>query len=1038
MNRRQQGGAMKASVWQAAVRTTADPIRAEQGFAQLAEAGTAAVLDTLTEDHARIIAALFAGSQAMSLLLLKHPEWISSLLTPENLAYPRQEQGLRREVHGWLEPALKARDYPAAFTKLREFKQREMLRIAARDLARLGDGPGITREISNVADVCLGATLQLCRQQLTERLGTPYHQDADSSWQPTQFAVMGLGKLGGQELNYSSDVDVIFVYSEEGQVFKEPPRKGAAATERALTNHQFFKRLAEAFIAEVARSTPQGMLYRIDLRLRPEGDAGPLVRSFASYETFYAQWGQTWERMMLLKARCVAGDAAIAAEFLEMVQPFRYPRSLGEGTLREIAGMKTRIENEVVKSGEMERNVKLGRGGIREIEFIVQTAQILNSGRIPFLQGAQTLPMLEKLAEYKLLSDGEARDLASAYCFLRDVEHRVQMENNLQTHTIPVDPKARERLARLMGFPKLKAFDAALKRHNQRVRELYEKLVKVEVSDTASPFPKWFRGAEAQWKAILQEHRFRDVEKSFRLLNELANGPGYVHVSQRTTELAMELIPRILALCAQPAAGHASPVPPASSANPKGKASLAASRTGASSRSEPPFRPARSGAGVGLKTGPATVLSDPDRVLARLDSFISAYGGRATLFETWTRHPQLFELLLLLFDRSEFLAEMAIRTPDLVDELVLSGRLGRKKTTDEILAELRHGRDDADQRLWIRRYHQAEFMRIGLRSILGLADHEHNLLELSALADACVEYALEVSLRKHKCKSAPLVIIGLGKLGGRELNYGSDLDIMFVAGDKARKDLPKIQKVAVEVMDLLSSPTELGIAFVTDARLRPDGEKGLLVNTLGAYDEYYRRRAQLWEIQSLTRTRPVAGDRQLGEQFQSLATELTNFKWFAEQQAEAAPACYTPDWKQQVARMRARIEKERTPAGQDALAFKTGSGGVMDAEFIAQAMCIENGWHEANTLCALQRIRGDKVLAPQDADKLIENYRQLRRLEGILRRWSFEGEVVLPVDPEAYYRVAVRCGFQTAEAFRDALARWRKAIREVYLKVFPS
>jgi glutamate-ammonia-ligase adenylyltransferase len=1029
---------MKAPFWQAVVRATADPVRAEHGFAQLAEAGAAPVIEALSEEHARIVASLVAGSEAMTVLLLKHPEWITSLLTPENLAYPRQEQGLRREVQAWLGPALSARDYAGAFTRLREFKQREMLRIAARDLARLGDGPGITREISNVADVCLGATLQLCRQQLTERLGSPYHQDADGFWQPTQFTVIGLGKLGGQELNYSSDVDVIFVYSEEGQVFKEPPRKGASATERALTNHQFFKRLAESFIAEVARSTPDGMLYRIDLRLRPEGDAGPLVRSFASYESFYAQWGQTWERMMLLKARCVAGDGALAAEFLEMVQPFRYPRSLGEGTLREIAGMKTRIENEVVKSGEMDRNVKLGRGGIREIEFIVQTAQILNSGRIPFLQGAQTLPMLGKLAEYNLLTEAEARDLAAAYCFLRDVEHRVQMENNLQTHTIPVDPKARERLGRLMGFPKLKAFDAALKRHNQRVRELYEKLVKVDVADTPSLFPKWFRGAEGQWKAVLKEHRFRDVDKSFRMLNEFANGPGYVHVSQRTTELAMELIPRILALCAQLEAANGSPVSPAGSAAPKGQPGVASSRAGATPRGESPYRPAKTGGGTGLKTGPSTVLSDPDRVLARLDSFVTAYGGRATLFETWTRHPQLFELLLLLFDRSEFLAEMAIRTPDLVDELVLSGRLGRKKTTDEILAELRHGRDDADQRVWIRRYHQAEFMRIGLRSILGLADHEHNLLELSALADACVEYALDVSLQKHKCRSAPLVIIGLGKLGGRELNYGSDLDIMFVAGDKARKDLPKIQKVAVEVMDLLSSQTELGIAFVTDARLRPDGEKGLLVNTVAAYDEYYRHRAQLWEIQSLTRTRPVAGDRELGEEFQRLATELTNFKLFAEQNAVAAPACYAPDWKQQIARMRARIEKERTPAGQDALAFKTGNGGVMDAEFIAQAMCIEHGWHEANTLCALQRIRGDKVLAPQEADKLIENYRQLRRLESILRRWSFEGEVVLPLDPAAYYRVAVRCGFQTSEAFREALARWRKAIREVYLKVFPS
>jgi len=988
-------------------------------------------LARITVEHARILAAIFGGSQAMGQLLLKHPEWAHTTLEPDNLVYPRQEQGLRREVNAWLQPALRAKDYAGAFAKLRHFKQREMLRIAARDLARLGDAPRITREISDVADLCLDTTFQLCGQQLVERLGQPYHQDADGRWFPTHFAVLGLGKLGGQELNYSSDVDLLFLYSEEGHVFKETPRS-PSNTERALTNHQFFKRLAESFIAEVTRTTPDGTLYRIDLRLRPEGDAGPIVRSFASYENFYAQWGQTWERMMLLKARPVAGDAALAAEFLEMVQPFRYPRSLGEGALREIAAMKTRIENEIVRSGELDRHVKLGRGGIREIEFIVQTAQVLHAGRIPFLQGPQTLPVLQKLSEYKLLSTDQARDLDVAYCFLRDIEHRLQMEHNLQTHTIPADPRARERLARLMGFSNRNQFDAALKKHLRRVRDIYETFVQVEAPEPPWPFPQHFQGAEAEWKRILAEHRFRDVDKSFRRLNEFANGPGYLHVSQRTTELARQLIAHILALCRK---GAEAPRRASGKAGARPRPAL--SRSAASAAPDlPDAHP---------------ILSDPDRVLARLDSFITAYGARALLFETWAANPPLFDLLLRLFDRSEFLAEIAIRTPDLVDELVLSGRLNRSKTAPEILRELRHGRHDADQRLWLRRYHQAEFMRIGLRGILGLADPERNLLELSALADACLQYALEITVRKLQLASSPLVIIGLGKLGGRELNYGSDLDIVFVAGEPARKNLPKLQKVAIGVMELLGSQTELGSAFVTDARLRPDGEKGLLVNTLSAYEEYYRRRAQLWEIQALTRTRPIAGDLKLGEQFQQLAADLTNFLKLARSPTVSSPArksrgaraplalppaCFTPDWKQQIAHMRARIEKERTPPGQDALAFKTGCGGLIDAEFIAQATCLEQGWQEANTLRALERIRAEELLPRADLDKLIDHYRQLRRLESILRRWSFEGEAVLPSDPEAYYRVAVRCGFATAEAFRRALASWRKAIRQVYLEVF--
>jgi [glutamine synthetase] adenylyltransferase / [glutamine synthetase]-adenylyl-L-tyrosine phosphorylase len=279
-------------------------------------------------------------------------------------------------------------------------------------------------------------------------------------------------------------------------------------------------------------------------------------------------------------------------------------------------------------------------------------------------------------------------------------------------------------------------------------------------------------------------------------------------------------------------------------------------------------------------------------------------------------------------------------------------------------------------------------------------------------------------------------------------------------------------------MDLLSRRTEQGIVFVTDARLRPDGEKGLLVNTLSAYEEYYRQRAQLWEIQSLTRTRPVAGHLELGEQFQKLAARLTDFKSPSPVAAEArnrrssmrkgdsrkqneAPyvVSYCADWKSKIHEMRMRIEKERTPRGQDELAIKTGRGGLMDAEFIAQALCLEHGWHEPNTLRALERGRehvgvkpsgcsaaigtskrelrpGGPRLSRADWDKFIENYKQLRRLEGVLRRWSYEGETVLPDDPAPYYRVAVRCGFASAEAFRMTLAQWRKAIREGYEKFF--
>ena len=607
-----------SSTWTKALAACPDPARARHYLGLFAAACPDGRLPELNAGQIQVVATLFGASQALSNALVSRPDWLETL-DPEGLKFPRRKQGLQREVAGWLPNLVAERSFGPALARVREFKQREMLGIAARDLGRFGGATEITWELSDLADVVLGAVWQLCHSQLVERWGRPYHQDADGRWHPTAGCVLGLGKLGGQELNYSSDVDVLFAYTEEGSVFKTPP-SGSTAPREILSSHQFFNRVAESFVAEVGRLAPEGMLYRIDLRLRPEGDSGPLSRSLEGYENYYAQWGQTWERMMLIKARGVAGDGSLAAEFLEMVQPFRYPRSVGGGVLREVAAMKDRIENEVVREGELERNVKLGRGGIREIEFIAQAFQVLHGGRQPFLQGAQTLPTLQKLVQYELLSAADAQTLEKAYTFLRDVEHRLQMEDNQQTHTIPTNLPAQERLARTMGFAKLKKFQAAHQENSQAVRQIFERLLKTEkAAPTAGPaFPTQFEGARPAWDQFLAGLNFRDIEKAFQVLREFVEGPGYVHVSPRTSELARQLLPRLFARC----------VPDGAAGSP-GR------------------------------------LSDPDRVVTRLDAFISAYGARATLFELWNRNPSIFELLLQLFDRSEFLAELAIRTPDL-------------------------------------------------------------------------------------------------------------------------------------------------------------------------------------------------------------------------------------------------------------------------------------------------------------------------------------------------------------------------------------
>ncbi len=685
---------------------------------------------------------------------------------------------------------------------------------------------------------------------------------------------------------------------------------------------------------------------------------------------------------MLIKARCVAGDASLGAEFLEMAQPFRYPRSISEQIPQEVAEMKQRIENEVVRSGEMERNVKLGRGGIREIEFLVQTLQVLQAGRLPFLQGTQTLPTLDKLQDYHVLEATQVAELKAAYCFLRDVEHRLQMEDNRQTHTIPTAQEARLRLARLMGFRDVKEFEKNLLLHNNNVRRSYDQFINPDGAKRR--LPDDFDASAKEWVRILQEHSFRDPERCLKLAQEFVHGPGFGHRSSRTVSNALQLLERILEMCPKPASA----------------------------------------------TPASELLSDPDRVLARLDTFVGRYGAQSMLYDAWVSNPSLFRLLLLAFDRSEYLAELAIRVPDLIDEIEQSGQLRRRKSTEQVLEDLRHGSGDADQHRWLRRYFQAEQMRIGLRDILDLADPGQTQQEITALADACLNYALELVMKRNRIRKPPFAIIGLGKLGGRELVYASDLDIIFVA-ENAVKDLPKLQKLAVELMELLSKRTEDGTTFETDARLRPDGEKGLLVNALDAYTEYYRKRAMLWEIQSLSRFRPIAGDTQIIEQFGKMAKAAIDLR-----KPRKDLAAYTPDWRGEIHRMRMRIEKERTPAGRDKLAIKTGRGGLMDVEFVAQAVCLEHGWHEPNTLAAITRAGEEQVLARESSRILADNYRKLMQVERILRRWSFEPESTLPVESEPYYRVAVRCGYKNATDFEAAVRTQREAIRAEYLKVF--
>lgn len=937
---------------------------------------------TARPDSARALAQVAGGSRHLASLLLREPAWVPVSFQLQTLSRTRPFEAYRLEATSFLDECLGQADHPAALARLRRFREQEILRIAARDLAGLADVDTLVRELSDLADVCLGGVFRIVRAQLASRLGEPWHLGPDGRWTPTPFCILALGKLGGQELNYSSDVDLLFVYGEEGVVLRDPPRPGSPQPAGALPSHSFFRRLAEQFSAEVSRSTEDGQLYRVDLRLRPEGETGPLARSLDAYESYYAEWGQTWERMMLLKARPIVGDRQLGAEFLETIQPFRHPRSLSDGLLEEVAGIKARLESEAVQ-GDAARDVKRGRGGIRDIEFIVQSLQLLNAGRQPFLQGASTLAVLSKLAEYDLLSSTEASRLAEGYRFWRTVEHRLQMDEHLQTHTLPADPQGLLRVARLMGFTDTASFEARRTHHASRVRSIYDKFLNLRTpADPAPSLPPTVRANEPEWQRILARHGFRDPALGARRIRELVEGPGWSHVSKRTGQLGRALLPHLLSVCPD------SPIP----------------------------RPPSSRA-IG-------VLSDPDRVLARIDRFIQSYGSRSTLYETWSANPSFFELLLWLFDRSEALAEIALRTPDLVEEILRSAQLRRSRSAEESLADLHHGRADEDQSLWLRRYQQAEQLRIGLRSLLDIAPVRQTCTELSHLAEACVRYALEVVQHRHHLRQPPIAVIGFGRLGGAELTFGSDLDLVFVSSNRHR-DPAKASRFAAEVIALLSAQTERGVAYAVDSRLRPDGDKGLLANSVEAHLEYYQRRARLWEIQALVRARFIAGDTATGHRFLEGTSPLCDFR-------SAGPTiAHAHDWAHAIDTMRSRIESERTPPGTDALAFKTGSGGLVTAEFLAQKWCLASGRRIPGTRNALEEAIASGFLPETPAAELLQAYDELRRIELVLRRWSCQPESLLPSEPEAQERVAVRCGYRDRAALLEAVAGARRSISRI-------
>src|SRR5438270_698762 len=419
---------------------------------------------------------LLSVSSICATRIVHNPELLLWLAQPEICQQGRDVAEMAVELHRAPQNDVAANK----FCILRHWKNKEMTRIALRELANAAALEETTAELSQLAEICVREVFAHYNSKFRESFGSP----------AAGFAILALGKLGGRELNHSSDVDLIFLYSEEGEL---SPR---------VSYHQWFNRLAEKMLETFAVRDPEGALFRVDLRLRPEGGAGPLVRSLESMENYYAGFGETWERIALIKARRIAGDRELAYEFLRQHQPFIYPRSPTPDLLDEIAKIKRRIERDVVRTDTMERDVKLGRGGIREVEFVVQTLQFIHGGRNAFLQDTSTLGALRSLARLELIPLNEVLDLDRGYRFLRLVEHRLQIEAEQQIHTLPRVRSALERLASRLGYESSKDFSVELKKHMRNIRSVFDRVITSAPTQTASPDFKVFKDEKSAARSL--------------------------------------------------------------------------------------------------------------------------------------------------------------------------------------------------------------------------------------------------------------------------------------------------------------------------------------------------------------------------------------------------------------------------------------------------------------------------------------------------------------------------------------------------------
>jgi glutamate-ammonia-ligase adenylyltransferase len=888
----------------------------------------------LSAESTRRIERLSAASPLYAQELRRNPWMAPWLEEPRNL---RESFRFQAFLDTWRElaPDARALGDEARLGALRRWRRLMSMRIAHRSVNDIADEPTTVEELTVLAEFCIRECMILSMRRWRERLGVPW--DAELG-REARFCVVGLGKLGGRELNFSSDIDLLYLYEGGGSCVKD-------GAETSFSNGEFYTKVAETLTRSLGERTGDGFLFRTDVRLRPEGAAGPLVRSLSELEYYYSTAGQTWERLAMIKARPVAGDLEIGAELLESLHAFRYPRHPPPSLLEEVAAMKARSDAEIVGLSALDRDVKLGTGGIREIEFVAQSLQLLHAGRYPFLQTHSTEQALGLLARYGLIDAHDAAMLSETYWFLRKTEHRLQIREEEQTHLIPREPRELAPIADSLGFGSASDFTAALGTRCGRAHRVYAELF----SD---------RGVDADfeaWWALFTTDRVPEAV-SRRLDRWFGGNPGAADAMRifacggRNVPVTRELVVRFQHV-------------------------------------------------AGAFDGFHRELARPLETLARLARFAERYGTRRQFLEFCAENPRLFRVFSILCDRSGADVELLCAHPEIIEEVLRPEILRRRRSARDLERDISAASKLGGFPDWLWLFVRAEQVRHAIAGILGDLQPAEIEAAISTLADAVLH---RLALRSG------VLVVALGKYGGAEIAFGSDLDLLFVARDGGEADAARFVD---SIRTALGHGGPLGPAFALDLRLRPHGQAGPEATSVAVLDAYHRPGggAQLWEKQSLVRARVVAGPAPLA----------ASFRGWLERLLYGAPASDAEIGE--IISMRARIERERG-AGPPGAAFKAGAGGIADIEFLAQAFELRFGHSDPSlrapgTRGALRALASAGRLPQEAAAALLDNYEFLRRIETALRLDANRAVSALPTDPDDLEALARWMGFSGAGPF---------------------